>query len=274
MMIDTKDKRGNVVIKMKHVDKVFHTRTQDIEALRDVNIEIRKNEFVSIIGPSGCGKSTIIRVLCDIIQPTAGEIIVDGYVYQPNIPVPKSIVRKFGFVFQHPNLLPWLTVRQNMLFPLKVFGDRSAKWKTVVDDLLEMAGMSEYADHYPQALSGGMLQRVGVLRAMSYQPPILLMDEPYGALDNMLREQLDMETMRMVDQLNQTVIFITHNVAEAVFVSDRVYVMDTQPGRIIDEITIDLPRPRTLEVTASIQYMEYVQYLTDKIGKVELSAIK
>ncbi len=265
---------SDILIKMDHVDKVYHTRTQDIEALRDVSIQVRANELVSIIGPSGCGKSTIIRILCDIIRPSAGRITVDGYEYRPNVSVPKSVVRKFGFVFQHPNLLPWLTVRQNMLFPLKIFGDRDPKWKAVVDELLEMAGMTEYAHHYPQSLSGGMLQRVGVLRAMSFQPPILLMDEPYGSLDNMLREQLDMETMRMVNKLKQTVIFITHNVAEAVFVSDRVYVMDTQPGRIIEEIEIDLPRPRMLEMTASLEYIEYVQYLTDSIGKVELSTIK
>lgn len=262
------------IIKMEHVDKVYHTRTQNIEALRDISIEIHDQEFISIIGPSGCGKSTIIRILDDIVQPTAGSITVDGYAYVPGVPVPKSVVRKFGFVFQHPNLLPWLTVRQNMLFPLKIFRDQNPKWKEVVDNLLDMAGMTEYADYYPQALSGGMVQRVGVLRAMSYQPPILLMDEPYGALDNMLREQLDLETMYLVETLRQTVIFITHNVAEAVFVADRVYVMDTQPGRIVDEIRIELPRPRTLEMTATKKYVEYVQYLIDKIGKVDLSAIK
>jgi len=262
------------IIKMEHIDKIYHTRTQDIEALRDISIEIAKEEFVSIIGPSGCGKSTIIRILDDIVQATAGSIEVDGYAYEKGVPLPKSVVRKFGFVFQHPNLLPWLTVRQNMLFPLKVFRDKNPKWKEVVDSLLEMAGMSEYADYYPNALSGGMVQRVGVLRAMSYQPPILLMDEPYGALDNMMREQLDIETMKLVDRLRQTVIFITHNVEEAVFVADRVYVMETQPGRIVDEIAIDLPRPRNLDMTATKQYVEYVGYLIDKIGSVELSVVK
>lgn len=262
------------IIKMEHVNKVFHTRTQDIEALRDINIEIQEHEFVSIIGPSGCGKSTIIRMLDDIIQPSSGTITVDGFTYQPQTPIPREVVRKFGFVFQHPNLLPWLTVRQNMLFPLKVFRDKDPKWKDVVDELLEMAGMSQYADYYPQALSGGMVQRIGVLRAMSYQPPILLMDEPYGALDAILREQLDMETMRMQEKLKQTIIFITHNVGEAVFVSDRVYVMDTQPGRIADEIKIDLPRPRTPEITATKEYVEYERYLTDKIGKIDLSTVK
>jgi len=265
---------ANPIITMEHVGKVFHTHTQDIVALQDINLEIREHELVSIVGPSGCGKSTIIRILDDIIQPTEGAITVDGYPYQLGKPIPRDMVRKFGFVFQSPNLLPWLTVRKNIMFPLTIFRDKDPKWERVADELLEMAGMSEYADYYPSALSGGMLQRVGVLRAMSYQPAILLMDEPYGTLDNMLREQLDLETMRMQKQLGQTIIFITHNVEEAAFVSDRVYVMATQPGRIVNEVNIDLPYPRTLEVMATKQFEEYVQYLIDQIGKIDLSAIK
>ncbi len=262
-------------IKMENVSKVFHTRTQDIEALRDINLEIYDQELVSIIGPSGCGKSTIIRLLDDIVQPSSGTITVDGYTYETGKPVPKEVVRKFGFVFQNPNLLPWMTVKKNIMFPLKIFRDNDPKWSKVADELLEMAGMSEYADYYPQALSGGMLQRVGVLRAMAYQPSILLMDEPYGTLDNLRREALDMETMRMKDQLKQTIIFITHNVQEATFVSDRVYIMDTQPGRIVEELKIDLPYPRTPEVTATRQFEEYEEYLTSRIAtNIDLSTIK
>ena len=265
---------SNPLIKMENVCKVFHTRTQDIEALRDINLEINEHEFVSIVGPSGCGKSTIIRILDDIIQPTSGRITVDGYEYQIGKEVPKDVIRKFGFIFQNPNLLPWMTVRKNIMFPLKIFRDKDPKWEKVVDNLLEMADMQDYADSYPQTLSGGMLQRVGVLRAMSYQPSILLMDEPYGTLDNLKREQLDIETMKLWETLNQTIIFITHNVQEAAFVSDRIYIMDTQPGRIIDELKIDLPRPRTLEMTATKQFEEYEQYLMNKIGNVDLNVIK
>lgn len=260
-------------IRMEHVGKVFKTRRQDIEALRDISIEVFEHEFVSIIGPSGCGKSTIIRMLDDIVKPTSGKITVNDYVYTDK-PVPKEIVRRFGFVFQHPNLLPWLNVRQNMLFPLRVFKDRDPGWERVVDELLEMAGMTRYADLYPHALSGGMVQRVGTLRAMAWQPPVLLMDEPYGTLDELLREQLDLETLRLWDALHQTIIFITHNVKEAVFVSDRVYVMATQPGRIIDEIAIDLPRPRTPELTATREFFSLVERLTERIGEVDLSVVK
>ena len=259
-------------IKLEHIDKVFHTKRKDIYALKDINIDIYEHEFVSIIGPSGCGKSTIIRILDNIIEPSGGRIIVDGYEYGKV--VPKEVIRKFGFVFQNPNLLPWLTVHQNLMFPLTVFRDKDPKWKEVVDNLLKLAKMTEYSNHYPKALSGGMLQRIGTLRAMSYQPEILLMDEPFGALDEILREQLDLETMQLWHDLNQTIIFITHDVKEAVLVSDRIYVMGTQPGRIVEEITIDLPRPRTLEMTATRKYAEYVNCLVDKIGTVELDKIK
>ncbi len=267
-------KKCDAKIEMEHVNKTFQTRTQDIEALRDINIKIYEHELVSIIGPSGCGKSTIIRILQDIIKPSSGSIRVDDYVYQNNKPLPRQIVRKFGFVFQTPNLLPWLTVRKNILFPLTIFRDKNPKWGKVVDNLLELAGMTDYAHHYPHSLSGGMLQRAGVLRAMSYQPPILLMDEPFGALDDLLREQLDMETLRLKQELDQTIIFITHNITEAVFVSDRIYVMSTQPGQIIEEIEIDLPKPRTIDVMATLQFEQYIHYLTDKIGQVDLSVIK
>jgi len=260
-------------IVMEHVSKEFKTRRQSILALDDINLHVYEREFISIIGPSGCGKSTIVRLLDDIIKPTSGVITVDGFTYTDK-PVPKEIIRRIGFVFQHPNLLPWLTVRQNLLFPFEVFKDRDPRWKRVVDDLLEMANMTEYANYYPIALSGGMLQRIGTLRAMVYQPPILLMDEPYGALDDLLREQLDMETMRLWEALRQTIVLITHNVKESVFVSDRVYIMDTHPGRIIDEIKIDLPRPRTPMTTTTREFVMYTKYLTEKIGRIDLSLIK
>lgn len=263
-----------VKISFQHVSKVFKTRRQEIEALRDVSFNVYDHDFISIIGPSGCGKSTIIRILNDIIKPTSGEIGVDGYQYDLLKPVPREVVRKFGFVFQTPNLLPWLTVRDNILFPLKILRDHDPKWGHVADELLEMAGMSGYADAYPHTLSGGMLQRVGTLRAMAHQPGILLMDEPYGSLDEILRQQLDIETMNLWEKLNQTIVFITHNVTEAVFVSNRVYVMSTEPGCIIDEVKIDLPRPRTPDVTATKPFMAYVDQLTNRIGQIDLKRIK
>ena len=261
-------------ISFQNVSKTYYTRTQSIEALRDISFDIHDHDFVSFIGPSGCGKSTIIRILDDIIKPTSGKITVDGFEYSNDKPIPQEIIRKLGFVFQSPNLLPWLTVKKNILFPLKVLKDKDPKWEKIADELLEMAGMTEYANSYPRALSGGMLQRVGVLRAMSYQPEILLMDEPYGSLDEIMRQQLDLETMNLWEKLHQTIIFITHNVSEAVFVSDRVYVLATEPGRIIDEIRIDLPRPRTPDITATREFGEYTDLLKQRIGQIDLSTVK
>ncbi len=261
-------------ILFERVGKQFRTRRQTIEALRDVSFEVGHHDFISIIGPSGCGKSTIVRLINDIIKPSSGRLVVDGYEYDLVKPVPREVIRKFGFIFQHPNLLPWLTVRKNIMFPLKIMGDKDPRWIKTADELLDMAGMAEYADAYPGALSGGMQQRVGVLRAMSYNPEILLMDEPYGSLDDIMRRQLDIETMNLWEKLNQTVVFITHNVAEAVFVSDRIYIMSTEPGRIIGQKEIRLPRPRTPEITATHEFIAYVEELTGQIGSVSLDDIK
>lgn len=262
------------IIRFEHVNRTFKTRHMEIQALSDINFEVFEHDFVSFIGPSGCGKSTIVRIIDDIIKPTSGRINVMGYEYDIEKPITRSIVRNLGFVFQSPNVLPWLTVRNNILFPLRIIRDRDPKWESVADELLEMSDMKEYADSYPSSLSGGMLQRVGVLRAMSYQPKVLLMDEPFGSLDEIMRQQLDIEIMNIWERLKQTIVFITHNVAEAVFVSNRVYVMETEPGRIIDEIDIELPRPRTPDITATREFAEYVQYLTERIGKVKLEEVK
>lgn len=258
-------------IVMEHVSKVFKTKRQTIEALRDINLTIPAHEIVSIVGPSGCGKSTIIRILDDIIKPTEGNIYIDGYQYGKNIP--KEVIRKMGFIFQRPNMLPWLTVRENIAFPQKVLGLRGKEWDDVVEELLDMGRIRKYADEKPAALSGGTLQRAGVLRSMSFRPEILLMDEPFGALDEILREQLDLETLELWERLGQTIIFITHNVREAVLMSHKVYVMATQPGRIVAEIPIDLPFPRNLDVIMEPEFIEYEEKITAMIGDIDLSKI-
>lgn len=259
-------------IVLEHVTKEFKTKRQNILALEDINITVQDREFVSIVGPSGCGKSTIIRLIDDIIKPTAGDIYVDGYRYEGH--VPKEVIRKMGFIFQRPNLLPWLTVRENIAFPQKILGLKGGEWDAVVEELLERGRLTQYAHMRPAALSGGMLQRVGVLRSMSTRPEILLMDEPFGALNETLREQLDLETLDLWESLGQTIIFITHNVREAVLVSNKVYVMDTHPGRIIAEIPIDIPYPRTLEAMVHPEFMDYEDQITALIGDVDLSVIK
>jgi len=263
-----------IKIKLVDVTKVFKTHRQIITAVDGVNMEIAEGDFVSIVGPSGCGKSTIIRMLDDIIKPTSGQIYIDGQEINNNKKAPRDLIKKMGFIFQQPNLLPWLTVRQNVELPLKIFGLKEEKWEKHVDMLLEMVDLTEYANAYPLEISGGMVQRVGVIRAMVHDPEILLMDEPFGALDEMTREQLDIELLAIWRKTGKTIIFITHNVEEAILISSKVYVMTTNPGRVIAEVKIDLPRPRKLEMITDGRFLEYEMKLTNLIGELDLSKIK
>ncbi len=260
-------------ITFEHVTKVFKTQRQRIVAVKDYNMDIAEGEFVSIVGPSGCGKSTLIRMLADIIKPTEGSISIDGVDYSKR-KMPQAILKKIGFIFQQPNLLPWLTIRQNVALPLRVFHLKEARWNEHVDSLLEMVGLSDYADSYPLEVSRGMTQRIGVIRAMVHDPEILLMDEPFGALDGITREQLNIELYGIWQRTKKTIIFITHNVEEAVLLSSRVYVMGTQPGRLTNTVNIDVPHPRTLDMISTQGFQSYVKQLTGMIGEIDISVIK
>ncbi len=261
-------------IKFEHVSKVFETRSQTIVAVKDYSMEIEKGEFISILGPSGCGKSTLIRMLDGIIEPTDGKIYIDGELVNGKKKISKTMLRKMGFIFQQPNLLPWYTVRENVALPLRIFGLKGQEWENKVDELIAMVGLTEYANAYPYEISGGMLQRAGVIRAMVHDPEILLMDEPFGALDELTREQLNMELLDIWKRTGKTVIFITHNIEEAVLLSSRVYVMGTNPGRLVETITLDLPRPRELSMITQPKFIDYKQRLEGYIGELDLSKIK
>lgn len=262
-------------IKFSHVTKQFETRSQTILAVKDYSMEIQPGEFISILGPSGCGKSTLIRMLDGIIDTTEGDIFIDGVkVNHKGKKMPAEVLRKMGFIFQQPNMLPWRTVRQNVALPLEVFGLKGAEWEKRVDELLEMVGLTEYANARPNEISGGMLQRAGVIRAMVHDPEILLMDEPFGALDELTREQMNMELLDIWSKTGKTIIFITHNIEESVLLSSRVYVMGTNPGRLVETVTLDLPRPRTLSMITQEKFIEYRQLLEGYIGEIDLSKIK
>ncbi|MCI6040915.1 MAG: ABC transporter ATP-binding protein [Candidatus Limiplasma sp.] len=261
-------------IEFRNVTKIFQTRSQQIIAVKDYSMQVESGDFVSIIGPSGCGKSTLIRMLDGIIQPTGGEILIDGNPLDTSKKLPKEILRKMGFIFQNPNMLPWYTLRQNVALPNRIIGNTTCESEEYVDFLMNMAGLSECKDAYPVEVSGGALQRAGVIRAMVHKPEILLMDEPFGALDEMMREQLDMELLSIWKKMNTTVIFITHNVEEAVLLSSSIYVMGTQPGRLLQKVAIDLPRPRELSMITTPRFVAYERELTELIGKLELKNIK
>ena len=262
-------------IRFSHVTKIFETRSQTITAVKDYSMDIQEGEFVAILGPSGCGKSTLIRMLDGIIDTTEGDIFIDGEkVNFPGKKMPQSILRKMGFIFQQPNMLPWYTVRENVALPLSVFNLHGPQWEHAVDDLLEMVGLTEYADAYPNEISGGMLQRAGVIRAMVHDPEILLMDEPFGALDELTREQMNMELLDIWTRTGKTIIFITHNIEEAVLLADKVFVMGTHPGRLTEVVDLELERPRQLSMITQPKFIEYRRYLENSIGELDLSKIK
>lgn len=261
-------------IKLEHVGKQFVTKRQTITALDDVNMAFYPGEFVSIVGPSGCGKSTIIRMVDDIIKPTSGTITVDGKAYDNQSPITKEMVKKLGFIFQLPNLFPWLTVRQNLQLPLKVYGMMDDAHLRYVDELLNMIGLPDCGGIYPNEISGGMAQRIGVIRGMVHQPEMLMMDEPFGALDDETREKLNIEMLNIWEQTGMTIIFITHNVEEAVLLSQRVYVMQSNPGTVKQELEISFEGKRTLDLIHTPKFASYCQTIENLIGKIDLDQVK
>ena len=260
-------------IELKKINKVFKARRQEIYALKDIDLYLRKGEVVSITGPSGCGKSTIIRIIDDIIKPTSGQVLINGENISAYKRIPEDINRKMGFIFQQSNLFPWLKIRDNVRFPLRIYRMQNDDMYRYADELLSMVGLDSYADSYPGEISGGSAQMIGVIRALAHKPEILLMDEPFGALDAMTREKLDLDILDIWQKMHQTIVFITHNVEEAVLVSGRIYVMGTNPGHIVKDIDINLPYPRTLEMIGTKKFKEYCDMLIGLIGTVDLSTV-
>jgi NitT/TauT family transport system ATP-binding protein len=225
----------------------------DVVALQDIDLAIEPGEFVSLIGPSGCGKSTLLRVIGDLIPPTSGTVTVNGK------PAPRARAdHDYGIVFQDSVLFDWRTVAKNVALPLEMLGWDRVKRKARVDEMLGLVELDGFGDHHPWQLSGGMQMRVAIARALAFEPALLLMDEPFGALDEMTRERLNGELLRIWDASRSTVVFVTHSIAEAVFLSTRVAVMSARPGRIADVIDIDLPYPRVPSTREEPRYFEHV----------------
>ncbi|MDQ3937844.1 MAG: ABC transporter ATP-binding protein [Chloroflexota bacterium] len=222
-------------------------------ALQDIDLAVAAGEFVSLIGPSGCGKSTLLRVIGDLIRPTGGTVEVNGKAAHE-----ARLARDYGIVFQAPVLFDWRTVEANVRLPLELLGmDRSIRDRRV-REMLELVELGGFLRHYPHQLSGGMQQRVAIARALSLEPALLLMDEPFGALDEMTRERLNAEVLRIWARTGTTVIFVTHSIPEAVFLSTRVVVMSPRPGRISNVVEIDLPQPRNEQTRETERYFELV----------------
>ena len=239
------------VVRLERVTKTFPQGR--VVALQDIDLELAPGEFVSLIGPSGCGKSTLLRVIGDLVEPTAGAISVNG----------KSArqARKdgdYGVVFQQAVLFDWRTVAKNVALPLEMLGWERDRRRARVREMLELVELDAFADHHPWQLSGGMQQRVAIARALAFEPALLLMDEPFGALDEMTRERLNLELLSIWGKTAQTVVFVTHSISEAVFLSSRVVVMSPRPGRIAGTVDIDLPHPRTADTRDAPRFFELV----------------
>jgi NitT/TauT family transport system ATP-binding protein len=239
------------VVRVEKVTKTFPSG--NVTALQDIDLELKPREFVSLIGPSGCGKSTLLRVIGDLIEPSTGSVTVNGK------PAKQARAdQDYGIVFQDSVLFEWRTVSKNIQLPLELLGWNRAARKARVEQMLELVELQSFGDHYPWQLSGGMQQRASIARALAFEPKLLLMDEPFGALDEMTRERLNLELLSIWQQLESTVVFVTHSISEAVFLSTRVIVMSPRPGRIAGAVDIDLPSPRTVETREEPRFFELV----------------
>jgi NitT/TauT family transport system ATP-binding protein len=249
---------AETVVSIRGLSKTFGRG--GVTALQDISLDLERGEFVSLIGPSGCGKSTLLRIVGDIIEPTSGEVTVNGK------PARRArLDRDYGIVFQSPVLYDWRTVTRNIALPLEMLGWDRARRAARVQEMLELVDLTAFEGHHPWQLSGGMQQRVSIARALAFDPALLLMDEPFGALDEMTRERLNLELLRIWAEIGSTIVFVTHSIQEAVFLSTRVVVMSARPGRIAGIVTVDLPQPRTALTREDARFFELVTAVRERL---------
>lgn len=245
---------SNPVLSINQMNLVYNSSRGPIPAIRDLSFSIRKGEFVSILGPSGCGKSTLLRIVSGLLRPTSGKVVLaDVEVKEPRPDI--------GIVFQQPTLLPWKTILENVLVPIRAMRMPVAEYKDRAHDLLRLVGLGDFVNHYPYELSGGMQQRVGIARGLIHDPAMLLMDEPFAALDAMSREFMMDELQQIWMTTGKSVLFITHSIPEAVYLSDRVLTLSQRPGRVIDDLKIDLPRARDVGTMGQSMFGDYATHL-------------
>jgi len=247
------------IISVQGINKRFVTRAgSTVLALDNVSVDIEANQFVTLVGPSGCGKSTLLKIISGVIPPSEGSLSLDGQ------PLTRPS-RKLGMVFQRPILLPWRSVLDNVLFPIEMLGWPVEKYRDEAYRLINFVGLGGFEKALPRELSGGMQQRVAICRALIYDPQVLLMDEPFGALDAMTREDLSVELLRIWTERKKTVLFVTHSISEAVLLADRVIIMTARPGRVVKDLTVDLPRPRTLDTERLPAFQDLVHTVRQAI---------
>jgi NitT/TauT family transport system ATP-binding protein len=246
------------VIDIQGLSLTFETADGPVYALSEVDLAIQPGEFVSLIGPSGCGKTTLLRVIADLERATTGSIGVNGVT-----PEQARLARAYGYVFQAPALYPWRSVQRNVTLPLEIMGLGAAERRARAARYLAMVNLEGFEKKYPWQLSGGMQQRVSIARALSFEPDLLLMDEPFGALDEITRDHLNEQLLGLWRETGKTVVFVTHSIPEAVFLSTRIVVMSPRPGRIIDVIEGDLPADRTLDARETVEFQKIAHRVRD-----------
>ena len=245
---------GRLVVDAQNISLTFDTADGRVEALSDVNLQVAEGEFVSFIGPSGCGKTTMLRVIADLQQPSSGTLTVNGMSVEA-----ARLARSYGYVFQAPALFPWRTIEKNLKLPLEIMGYSEIEQQQRVERYLSMVNLTGFERKFPWQLSGGMQQRVSIARALSFDPALLLMDEPFGALDEIVRDHLNEQLLQLWKSTGKTVLFVTHSIPEAVFLSTRIVVMSPRPGRIIDVIDCDFPTERSLEIRETPEFLKVAQ---------------
>ncbi len=254
------DAAAPAVIDIEGLSMVYRGRSQETVALKDANLTVRAGEFISLIGPSGCGKTTLLRLVADLIQPSSGHIQVAG-----KTPREARLERAYGYVFQAPVLYDWRTVLSNVMLPLEIMGIERQRRRERATDLLAMVGLEDFQRQYPWQLSGGMQQRVSIARALAFDPKLLLMDEPFGALDEITREAMNLELLRIWQETGKTVVFVTHSIPEAVFLSTRIVVMTPRPGKIERVVEVDLPYPRDERTRESERFFELATHVRETL---------
>ena len=242
---------NNSVVSATDLGLIFETNDGPVTALTEVNLEIRKGDFVSFIGPSGCGKTTFLRVIADLEKPTSGKILVNGMT-----PEQARRNRAYGYVFQASALFPWRTIEKNIALPLEIMGYPPAEQKTRIDRTLDLVNLSGFGKKYPWQLSGGMQQRASIARALAFDADLLLMDDPFGALDEIVRDHLNEELLKLWARTDKTICFVTHSIPEAVYLSTKIVVMSPRPGRVTDVIESPLPRERPLGIRETPEFLE------------------
>jgi len=249
---------NQAVVSLRNVTKSFGSG--GVTAVQSIDLDVRPGKFVSLIGPSGCGKSTLLRIVGDLVEPTSGEVVVNGKSARQ-----ARLDRDYGIVFQDAVLYDWRTVAKNIAMPLELMGWDRARRAERVREMIGLVELEGFAEHHPWQLSGGMQQRVSIARALSFDPALLLMDEPFGALDEMTRERLNGELLRIWEASGSTIVFVTHSISEAVFLSSRVVVMSPRPGRIAAIVEVDLPQPRNADTREEPRFFELVTEVRDRL---------